>query len=135
MPEELDLLAVSNSNTLKTFERQRAGCIEERHKSQRTCADGRIAVTQSEGKAGGHRLKKGALERHGSNKSWRRSLRDDTGKSADKLQEIMSFVSNLTGKGKGGKSKGKGKGGKRGVQCWHCGKIGHVAANCWRKRC
>ena len=42
----------------------------------------------------------------------------------------MSFVSNLKGKGKGGKSREKCK---RDVQCWHCGKIGHVAAECWQK--
>ena len=57
----------------------------------------------------------------------------DAGKLADRLEEIMSLVSNLKGKGKDGNSKGQSKGGKRDVQCWHCGKTGHVAAESWQK--
>ena len=94
----------------------------------------------------GHGLKKDALERHGkglgdghcatsgtSSLHFADDVTEDAGKLADKLEEIMSFVSNLKGEGKDGKSKGKGKGRKRDVQCWHCGKIGHVAAECWQK--
>jgi hypothetical protein len=33
-----------------------------------------------------------------------------------------------------GKSKGKGKGkGGKDTQCWHCGKYGHIARDCWQK--
>ena len=45
VPEELDLLTTSNSNTLKTFEQVKAYVNEQvalrREKGQRTCADGR----------------------------------------------------------------------------------------------
>ena len=43
VPEELDLLITSNSNTLKTYEQVKADvneqCAEERQKGQRACAD------------------------------------------------------------------------------------------------
>ena len=52
----------------------------------------------------------------------------------DKLEEVMSFVKGMKGKGKGGKdSKGKGKQGKWDMQCWHCGKYGDRVNECWQK--
>ena len=49
----------------------------------------------------------------------------------------MSFVSNMKANGKGGKGqtkgKGKGKSNRRDMQCWHCGKYGHLAGECWQK--
>jgi len=45
---------------------------------------------------------------------------------ACKLEEIMSFVKGK-GKGKGGKGKGADR------ECWHCGKTGHIASECWQK--
>ena len=155
VPEELDLLITSNSNTLKTYEQVKAYVNEQvalrRDKKVSgpvpmdvdALADKIIAVAQGEGSEGtsngwtwpeegctgdGHCATSGTSSLHFAD-----DVTEDAGKLADKFEEIMSFVSNLKGKGKDGKSKGKGKGGKRDVQCWHCGKIGHVAAKCWQK--
>ena len=164
MPEELDLLITSNSNTLKTYEQVKAYVNEQvalrRDKKVSgpvpmdvdALADKIIAVAQGEGSegtsngwtwpeegcTGAARQGKGPGDGHcatsgTSSLHFADDVTEDAGKLADKLEEIMSFVSNLKGKGKDGKSKGKGKGGKRDVQCWHCGKIGHVAAECWQK--
>ena len=163
VPEELDLLIISNSNTLKTYEQVKAYVNEQvaLRRDKRSADRCRwtwtlllIRSLQSpkaketkEHRMAGHGLKKDALERHGRVKvletatarrvervacTWLTMSQKNAGKLADKLEEIMSFVSNLRGKGKDGKSKGKVKGGKRGV-CWRCGKIGHVAAECWQK--
>ena len=86
------------------------------------------AARQGKGPGDGHCATSGTSSLHFAD-----DVTEDAGKLADKLEEIMSFESNVKGKAKGGKSKGKGKGGKRDVQCWHCGKIGHVAAECWQK--
>ena len=80
------------------------------------------AAWQGKGPGDGHRATGGTSSLHFAD-----DVTEDTDKLADKLEEIMSFVSSL-GQGKGG----KGKGGKRDVQCWHCGKVGHVAAECWQ---
>ena len=164
VPEELDLLITSNSNTLKTYEQVKAYVNEQvalrRDKKVSgpvpmdvdALADKILAVAQGEGSEGtsndwtwpeegctgaarhckgpgdGHCATSGTSSLHFAD-----DVTEDAGKLADKLEEIMSFVSNLKGKGKDGKSKGKGKGGKKNVQCWHCGKIGHVATECWQK--
>ena len=86
------------------------------------------AARQGKGPGDGHFATSGTSSLHFAD-----DITEDAGKLADKLEEIMSFVSNLKGKGEDGKSKGNGKGGKRDVQSWHCGKIGHVAAECWQK--
>ena len=142
VPDELDLLITSNSNTLKTYEQFKAYANEHvalgRDKKvsgpvpMDALADKIIAVAQGEGSEGtsngwtwpeegctgasrqgngpgdGHCATSGTSSLHFAD-----DVTEDPGKLADKLEEIMSFVSNLKGKGEDGKSKGKGKGGKK----------------------
>ena len=156
VPEELDQSITTNSNTLKDYASVKAYvneqvAIRRDRKPTGPCpmdvdrlAD-KIAEAQHEGADGGawagwtwscqgspqddHSAGDSSYEGKGPGSNhegehWSPSFT---------LEELMSFVKGK-GKFKGGKdAKGKGKQGKWDIQCWHCGKYGHRANECWQK--
>ena len=75
------------------------------------------AAWQGKGLGDGHCATSGTTGLHFAD-----DVTEDTGMLTDKIEEIMSFASNHEGKVEGEKIQEK---------SWHCGKIGHVAAECW----
>ena len=158
VPDELDQLITANSNSLTDYEKTKA-YVEEQISIRRDrksngpvpmevdqLADKVLAAAAAmSGEDGdwewGEEDQQGCGngvcdKESGINNIMVKEDMDNNDKIKEKLENIMSFIGNFKGGGKGGKSKGKGgkgKADKSNVQCWHCGKFGHYSGECWQK--
>jgi len=157
VPEELDQLITSNSNTLKNYEQAKA-CVEEQVSLRRGKKSNGPAPMDLDNFA--EKLMKvteGAEEWNQWNEedAWAKGAalaaidpetpadtcgvnhvgansepQGNHGQLSEQLEAIISFVMKSKSKGKG--KGGKGKAGKDAL-CWHCLKHGHMAKDCWQK--
>ena len=139
VPDELDQLITSNSNTLKSYEEVKAYIHEQVSLRRDKKSSGPVPmdidyITEQMEPGVNWPWDEQVAEQEQSIPCNAMSSRQEAPEDSweDKLVALFSF---MKGKGKGKGVKGKGKGGKETRECYHCGKYGHLARDCLAKGC